>query len=241
MKNLKLFSMAILAMAITLASCSGSDGEQGIPGEDGTDGINGVDGADGNDGADGADGISCWDLNGNGVGDITVDENNEDINLDGVVDALDCQGASGQNGQNGNANVEKIDFLITDFAGTDFTVNLGLSQEEMNSYAFLYYLEVNNGFDDLWYSVPGPLGNNTRYSRVYANENNADVNVFFYNTSDDSAWDVPQGTFTQFRVVSIEFSSQGNKSAQESVISELKDAGIDTSDYYAVAAYFGLE
>ncbi|MER3319338.1 MAG: hypothetical protein RIB79_13690 [Allomuricauda sp.] len=244
MKSLKLVCMAMVSMAVILVSCSGSDGEtgpQGTAGVDGADGTNGIDGIDGIDGVDGADGISCWDLNGNGVGDITVDENNEDLNLDGVVDALDCQGATGQNGQNGNANVVNIDFLITDFAGTDFTVNLGFTQAQMNSFAFLYYIEFNNGFDDLWFPVPGPLGNNTRYSRVYANENSADVKVFFYNTSDDTAWDVPQGTYTQFRVVAIDFATLGNKGSQENVLNELKAAGVDTNDYHAVAAYFGLE
>lgn len=246
MKSLKLVCMAMLCMAITLVSCSGSDGETGPQGQQGEPGPQGdsITGDKGDQGDPGADGISCWDLNGNGVGDITVDENNEDLNLDGVVDALDCQGApgqDGQDGQNGNANVVNIDFLITDFAGTDFTVNLGFTQVQMNSFAFLYYIEFNNGFDDIWFPVPGPLGNNTRYSRVYANENSADVRVFFYNTSDDTAWNVPQGTYTQFRVVAIDFATLGNKSTQESVLSELKAAGVDTNDYHAVAAYFGLE
>lgn len=38
--------------------------------------------------------ISCWDLNGNGVADAE-----EDVNADGTVDALDCQGAPGEAGQ----------------------------------------------------------------------------------------------------------------------------------------------
>ena len=105
----------------------------------------------------------------------------------------------------------------------------------------MYYLEFNNGFDDLWYPVPGPLSNNDRYSRVYANEDNAQINVFFYNTSDDSPWAVPQGFFTQFRVVAIDFATFGNKGSQDNVLSELKSAGVDTSDYNQVAAYFGLE
>lgn len=236
MKSLKLVCMTMLCVAVSLVSCSGEDGEQGIPGADGANGINGV------DGADGTDGISCWDLNGNGTGDAE-----EDINNDGNFDALDCQGADGQDGQDGqngadgNANVEKFDFLITEFSGTQLTVNLGLSPEEMNSYAFLYYIEYNNGFDDLWYPVPGPLGTNATYSRIYTNENNAEVNVFFYNTSDDTSWDVPQGTYTLFRVVAIDFAILGNKGSQENILSELKAAGVDTSDYHAVAAYFGLE
>ncbi len=52
----------------------GEQGPQGEPGDDGTDG------------APGADGLSCWDLDGNGVGDVGT----EDVNADGLVDVLDC-------------------------------------------------------------------------------------------------------------------------------------------------------
>lgn len=43
----------------------------------------------------GADGISCWDLNANG----TCDTATEDVNADGVCNALDCQGLAGEPGQ----------------------------------------------------------------------------------------------------------------------------------------------
>lgn len=45
----------------------------------------------------GPPGQSCWDLNGNGVGDVIVRAGNtsEDTNGDGLVDVLDCQGPSG--------------------------------------------------------------------------------------------------------------------------------------------------
>jgi OmcA/MtrC family decaheme c-type cytochrome len=61
----------LLAAFLGLAGCEGDDGKDGAPGV----------------GTDGDDGISCWDLNGNGVADPE-----EDVNNDGVVDALDCQG-----------------------------------------------------------------------------------------------------------------------------------------------------
>ncbi|GAF75988.1 unnamed protein product, partial [marine sediment metagenome] len=44
----------------------------------------------------GTDGISCWDFNGNRVNDPE-----EDINGDGVFDALDCQGPPGLDGLDG--------------------------------------------------------------------------------------------------------------------------------------------
>ncbi|WP_228236806.1 hypothetical protein [Allomuricauda sp. M10] len=59
MKTIKLLSIAILTMAMSMVSCSGDDGEQGpqgAPGKDGTNGTNGVDGTDGTNGVDGQDG-----------------------------------------------------------------------------------------------------------------------------------------------------------------------------------------
>ena len=59
MKLVRLFCVALFAMAFCMTSCSPEDGKDGIDGIDGTngiDGINGQDGADGQDGTDGADG-----------------------------------------------------------------------------------------------------------------------------------------------------------------------------------------
>lgn len=74
---------------------AGPTGPRGPAGADGRDGPRGPAGARG---ADGTDGIACWDLNGNGIGDI-----GEDINLDGTVDVLDCQGPPGPAGPQGPA------------------------------------------------------------------------------------------------------------------------------------------
>ena len=59
MKITKLLSFALLALSISMVSCSGEDGTDGIngiDGVDGQDGINGQDGADGENGTDGQDG-----------------------------------------------------------------------------------------------------------------------------------------------------------------------------------------
>ena len=79
------FLVAIFLM-FGLAGCEGDDGAAGAAGATGAAGTNGTDGTDGTDGADGADGQACWDLDGNGVGDVGT----EDLNGDGVVDVKDC-------------------------------------------------------------------------------------------------------------------------------------------------------
>jgi hypothetical protein len=57
---------------------------------------NGDQSGQGQPGPPGEAGLGCWDLNGNGVADAE-----EDINGDGVWDALDCQGADGADGAPG--------------------------------------------------------------------------------------------------------------------------------------------
>ena len=77
---------------------TGPQGPIGLTGPAGQDGTNGV------DGTDGLDGLSCWDTNGNGIGDP-----DEDINTDGNYDTLDCigpQGVAGVDGQDGAPGVD---------------------------------------------------------------------------------------------------------------------------------------
>jgi len=230
MKALKLVSMAMVCMAMVLVSCSGEDGEKGMQGEQGIPGVDGI------NGTDGADGINCWDLNGNGVPDITIDETNEDINLDGVVDALDCQGTDGQNGVDGNANVQEHKFNLELF-GNYIQLNFDLNDvvDDPNNYAYLYYIDHNSG---LRYSIPGHLVNNSHYARVHTNFDNGNLTINFYDLN-DAEYEVPGGVYTSLVVVAIELSNTGKTS--ENIMSELKAAGVNTSDYNAVAEYFGLE
>lgn len=98
--------IAVIALALALVGMvafPGPVGEEGLQGEIGPQGPTGDDGDDGSDGAQGptgpqglsgANGTACWDLNGNGTGDLPA----EDINGDLVVDVLDCTGPQGIQG-----------------------------------------------------------------------------------------------------------------------------------------------
>lgn len=57
MKFIKLLGIAVLALGVSMTSCSIEDGKDGVDGIDGVDGQDGLNGADGQDGADGADGL----------------------------------------------------------------------------------------------------------------------------------------------------------------------------------------
>ena len=83
------------------AGPTGPMGDTGAQGPTGADGADGLPGTDGAQGPGGADGVACWDLNGNGVGDLPA----EDINGDSVVDVLDCTGAVGPQGPPGPGTI----------------------------------------------------------------------------------------------------------------------------------------
>ncbi len=89
----------------------------GLSGCDGDDGAAGANGAAGTDGTAGADGISCWDLNQNGVGDLP----DEDLNGDGVVDALDCNAFA--SGAYEPAQLHKGYFTENAYEGTKSCMN----------------------------------------------------------------------------------------------------------------------
>ncbi len=56
MKFIKLLGIAVLALGVSMTSCSIEDGKDGVDGIDGVDGQDGLNGADGKDGADGQQG-----------------------------------------------------------------------------------------------------------------------------------------------------------------------------------------
>lgn len=84
---------------------AGQDGGDGQDGDDGSQGLPGQQGLPGSNGADGSNGTACWDLNGNGTGDLPA----EDINGDLVVDVNDCTGQDGADGVDGIDGIDGID------------------------------------------------------------------------------------------------------------------------------------
>jgi cysteine-rich repeat protein len=60
------------------------------------------------EGPQGDPGLHCWDLNGN----ATCDLASEDINIDGICDANDCQGPQGEQGEEGPPGADGLDVLL---------------------------------------------------------------------------------------------------------------------------------
>jgi octaheme c-type cytochrome (tetrathionate reductase family) len=99
--------LAFAWIALGAAGCGGDDGNDGIDGVPGTAGV------------DGADGQNCWDLNGNGVGDLP----DEDLNGDGVVDVLDCNPAANEPAAGAVETFHRDYFAEKPYQGTDDCLN----------------------------------------------------------------------------------------------------------------------
>ena len=231
------FSCALLAMAII--SCTGEDGADGADGTPGADGASGTNGTNGTPGENGQDGIACWDLNGNGIAD-TDSGDSEDINGDGTVDVLDCQGATGQDGQPGNANVTHLsfEFMEGQYDGSS-TISLAVEEltvEVLAEDTVLYYLVRDGGNPNAiaYYSIPG-LGIAGDYTiGVFAQAGTATIS---FRNFDGSAYQLSNDEFTGAKVVIIESSNQ----TTSKTLAGLKSAGIDVNDYNAVAKHFNLQ
>ncbi|AEM70480.1 hypothetical protein Murru_1439 [Allomuricauda ruestringensis DSM 13258] len=98
MKSIRLFSMAVLGMAMVLVSCSGEDGEQGLQGKEGPQGPQGEQGDQGEPGQDGENrpNVDFYFQNGfdgyEGTQDVQISfnsgsTNNETLNLIEDLDA----------------------------------------------------------------------------------------------------------------------------------------------------------
>ena len=215
------------------------------------------------DGTNGANGTNCWDLNGNGVADIDVDDpdsdKDEDINNDGQVDALDCQGANGQQGdpgQDGNANVRKIEVDLTNddnflFGGGVIFVKAGLTIEDVENHTLLFFFETVATDDfSIFQAIPGYSSVTNRFYGVGLSPDLGDtlpnddytvrINLrdFDGNPVDwaEDEWDILHITLIQNNE-----SSMSGKNGGQALKAQLKTAGVDISDYHAVMAHFGLE
>lgn len=263
MKDFKLALTCLLAIAVTVFSCTkevdvnviNDEGPMGLscwdldgsgtgePNED----INGDGNFDALDcqsasGGNGTNGLACWDLDGNGVG-----EPNEDTNNDGMYDALDCQGEQGAQGDpgepgtDGNANVQRFDIAIPNsFTGPQFSFDIPIDPQELPNYAiFVYLVRIVNGTTGV-FPIPGDIAGDDYANFIYV-ENTGEAFISILNRSDDSPENaLAPGTYSSVRIVAIEYSS-GSKNGNDSLMGELKAAGVDTNDYHAMAAYFGLE
>lgn len=146
------------------------------------------------------------------------------------------QGEPGEPGEDGNANVRRFNISLEGYSGSTFQVPMPteVTQADIDNSALFFYLEKG----DAYFPLPGTLGP-SRYGAVrYVFDF---IYIDFFNPSLDFATTpVQEGYYANLIVIVAESNIVG-KNNQESLMNELKAAGVDTSDYHAMAKYFGLE
>ncbi|KSA12439.1 collagen-like protein [Maribacter dokdonensis] len=223
---------AILIFAISFTSCSkdgdigpiGPQGEQGIKGEQGEQGPAGEDGealgVPGPQGEQGEQGET------GPAGEDGTDGTN---------------GTNGEDGEDGNANVDTYTYDLSSESGATITVNAtALSQEVIDNDLILGYL-LKNG--NTYTPIPAPI-------YAFGLGDNSDIAVeislnrywmFFYEVGTENLKSVTAGQLDELKLIVIESNSTtSGKSSKANTLSNLKSAGVDTNDYYAVMDYYGL-
>ena len=174
--------MAMIAVAVTLGSCSGEDGETGP------------------------------------------------------------QGEQGLPGENGNANVQAFSVDISDWPG-GFSLFFNIPDNiDKTKYGFLFYLESLN--EEYTFPVPGASLDGSFNTTLYYSKTQegefGDAQISFFSSTDGTAFNMPPNIFGRVLIIAIEIGAS-SKNGNVNLLSELKAAGVDASDYHAVAAFFGLE
>lgn len=219
MKFSRLFVLGLVALAVSLASCSGKDGEDGDPGIAGETGIN------------------CWDTNGDGINDA-----NEDVNGDNEFNGLDCQGAAGTDG---NANAMHYFVQIPDDPSgkSSFSINVPqLTQEVLDEDTILFYFQKSEGENFVYTFVPG-LGRDGNYIVGVK----LDVGTATFIVKDFNGVDlpIPENEVSGIKMIIIESSStttiQGKGQQQLDVLGYLESEGVEIADYHDVLDYFNLK
>lgn len=200
MKIVKLFSMAMLCMAVALVSCSGEDGERGPQGSPGAKGEDGIDGVDGQNGTNGEDGVD------------------------------------------GNANVQSFKINMDAWNGGEvFEFDMPVAVEDRPNYAFLFYLEYVSGNIVALHPVPGAIVPTYKVVVAYTNEDETPSGVLGFTDHQGAGYQMPPDFYLNLVIIAIEANTTEGKNNAMDLMEELKNAGVDTNDYHAVATYLGLE
>jgi len=177
------------------------------------DGEDGMDGLNGIDGIDGSNGIDGTD------------------------------GTNGVDGEDGNANVFASPWITADFpdaysfsAASVTVTDSQLTQEVLNTYSILGYFSFDENYSSI-YAIPftEPL---LRSFDMQMRAQVGEIIVTELGNLDTVGTIAPIDGF--FRYILLAPSNTG-KSNNKNSIQSLKEAGVDTNDYYAVMDYFGLE
>ncbi|WP_421811061.1 collagen-like triple helix repeat-containing protein [Flagellimonas sp.] len=145
---------------------------------------------------------------------------------DGAVGPQGEQGIQGEPGEDGNANVRSYLFEDQSFIAGEVPFDLpAITQDILDNGVVLSYLRPQGA--NFWYGIP----------YYYQSSSLTVYGIFPGTVRLSSTFDV---TSYDFRFVVIE-GADGSASKATNVEQELKQAGVDVSDFYQVADYYGLD
>jgi len=156
---------------------------------------------------------------------------------DGEIGPAGVNGIDGQDGEDGNANVKAYTFDISTQSGGNFNINFPeLTLDILENDAVISFMK--RGTNNLYYPIPGIILND----EVEVELREGLVDLYFYERMTGASVNITAGTFDIYRAIVIESTStKGRAAAKTNIARELKNAGIDINDYYAVCDYYGID
>lgn len=158
------------------------------------------------------------------------------------VDGQD--GANGEDGVDGHANVYSFKLDMAEWpGGQTFVFDMPIGAEDRANHDFLFYLEYVPNQIVLLHPVPGAALNEPFVVDIsYTNEEASPSGVLLFMDHQGANFVVPPGFYLNLVIVAIQKeNTMEGKNNTTDVMTKLKEAGVDTDDYNAVAAYFGLD
>lgn len=201
----------IIILSLTMSSCS-KDSEQGDIGPIGPTGPQGVQGEKGDTGETGAAGAP---------------------GQDGANGTNGSNGTNGADGADGNANVKVYKYNFRSDLAASFYMNVPpITAEVLANDGILCFIKIGS------YNYPLP-GRYLIYD-MYNSYTTGIISIGVYESGTSNPRTPPAGVFKQLMVVIIKSSNITGKSNSNSVLTDLKNNGVDIKDYNALMNHFGL-
>ena len=160
---------------------------------------------------------------------------------DGIDGVDGVAGPVGVNGEDGNANVLAFTFDLLAAEGSSIVQEIPqLTQHVLDNDLILVYLRTSEEYNQ----IPAPvfLITPTSYRDVAVDFEVGNFGMYFYETGTENLSSVNAGSLDQLKVIIAKSTSTtAGKSGIQGATSELKSAGVNVGDYYAVMDYYGLD
>ncbi len=163
--------------------------------------------------------------------------------IDGMDGVTGPAGVNGENGEDGNANIKTYVFDLSAESGSSIPSDLAeLTQEVVDNDLVIGYLQ--NGISATYYPIPAsvwPNGTGGFYD-IAVDIAVGKYWINFYEVGTQTLMAVTGPELGKLKIIVAESSiTTTGKTSKGSLLSQLKSAGVDSNDYYAVMDYFGLD